>query len=291
MSSLTLANQALMTLLALGTMTASAIACVPIPDTGTTPTPAEPVVSEPADEGLPTDWNQADMNKVLTPTVRQRILQGVAIDLDRPVEELRIATAETATFDGCMGIYVPDQMCTMIAIFGLRVVVTDGDQSWVYHTHQDGQGAVQNPTASGSRNGLIPDFIPQPVVDAEPEPDPTDHIFRSVESGSLAGYSKEIVLLADGRLIQKESGRVIAEVRLSAEAFATFQQVLEDQRFPNLHGLRYVTDAAFADYPTVRLSAWYLETEYIDLALDDAPTALQAIVQAWGELVAEAGLE
>ncbi|HSM80885.1 MAG TPA: hypothetical protein VLS96_04325 [Nodosilinea sp.] len=289
MSPFTLSTKALITLLALGTMTASALACAPMPDTGTTSSPGEAVVADPATEAFPDNWEEADIEAVLTPAVRDRILQTVATDLDRPAADLRIAAAETATFDGCMGIYVPDQMCTAIALFGLRVVVTDGDHSWVYHTRQAGEGAVQNPTASGSRNGLIPDFIPRPVAEAEPEPE--DHIFRSVESGSLAGYSKEIVLLADGRLLQRESGRVMAEARLSADQVAAFEQVLADQRFPNLHRLRYITDAAFADYPTVRLSARYLETEYIDLALDDAPTALQAIVQAWAALVAEAGLK
>lgn len=287
MSPLTLSTKALMTLLALGTMTASAIACAPIPDTGTTSSSGETEVSEPAE--IPADWNGANIDEVLTPAVRDRILQTVAAEVDRPASDLRIASAETATFDGCMGIYVPDQMCTMIANSGLRVVVTDGEQSWVYHTRQDGEGAVQNPTATGSHNGLIPDFIPQPVADMEP--DPEDHIFRSVESGSLAGYFKETVLLTDGRLLQKESGQVIAEARLSAAEVATFQQVLEEHRFPNLHRLRYVTDAAFADYPTIRLSARYLETEYINLAIVDAPEALQAIVQAWGKLVAEADLE
>jgi hypothetical protein len=82
----------------------------------------------------------------------------------------------------------------------------------------------------------------------------------------------------------------VAEARLSSDQVAAFQQVLEDQRFPNLHRMRYVTDAAFADYPTVRLSSRYLETEYIDLALEDAPAALQTIVIAWSDLVAEAGL-
>ncbi len=278
-----------MTLLALGTMTASAIACAPLPDAGTTSSPGEAVVADPAIEPFPDDWEAVEIDQVLTPAVRDRILQTVATDLDRSVADLRMAAAETATFDGCMGIYVPDQMCTAIALFGFRVVVTDGDQSWVYHTRQDGEGTVQNPTASGSRNGLIPDFIPRPVE--ESEPDPEDHIFRSVESGSLAGYVKETVLLSDGRLLQRESGQVTAEARLSAEEVAAFQQVLEDHRFPNLHRLRYVTDAAFADYPTVRLSARYLETEYIDLALEDAPDALQAIVQSWNGLAAEAGLQ
>ena len=295
MSSLTLSTKALVTLLALGTMTASAlakpsnleIACAPLPDTGTTPSPGESIGADPTTE-FPDNWEEATVDEVLTPEVRDRILQTAAAEVDRPAADLRIAAAETATFDGCMGIYVPNQACTMIAIFGLRTVVTDGDQSWVYHTRQDGQGAVQNPTASGSRNGLIPDFIPQPVADVEP--DLEDHIFRSVESGSLAGDFRETVLLADGRLIQRENGTVTADARLSPEELAAFQQMLEDQRFPNLHRLRYVTDAAFADYPTMRLSARYLQTEYIDLALDDAPEALQAIVQAWEDLVTEAGL-
>ncbi len=286
MQSLTASTRILAVLLVFGSLTTGAIACAPLPDPEPSPSPAEPMGSDPTAE-FPDDWHDADIDEVLTPVVRDRILQAVATDVDRPATDLRIAAAETATFDGCMGIYVPDQACTMIAIFGLRVVVTDDDQSWVYHTRQDGEGAVQNPTASGSRNGLIPDFIPQPVAEGEPEPE--DYVFRSVESGSLAGYSKEITLLADGRLLQQENGTVIAETLLSSEDVAAFQQALEDHRFPNLHRLRYITDAAFADYPTIRLSARHLQTEYIDLALDDAPAALQAIVQTWDVLVAEAG--
>ncbi len=289
MTFFTLSTKTLMTLVALGTLTTSALACAPLPDTATS-SPGEAVVIDPATDEQPGDWGDANVEDVLTPAVRARILQSVALDLDRPGADLRIAAAETATFDGCMGIYVPDMACTAIAIFGLRVVVTDGDQSWVYHTHQEvgTHGVVQNPTASGSRNGLVPDFIPRPVT--ETEPDSQDHLFRAVESGSLAGYVKETMLMTDGRLIQKESGRVVAEAQLSPEQVAAFQQVLEDQRFPNLNRMRYVTDAAFADYPTVRLSSRYLETEYIDLALEDAPVALQTIVVAWSDLVAEAGL-
>lgn len=292
MSLRTTSTQALLALLTLSTVATSALACAPLPDNAENPPVVEnPVVVDPNPANPPDNWDAVDAETVLTPEVRARILQSIAIDLDRPVADLRIAAAETATFDGCMGIYVPDMACTAIALFGLRIVVTDGDQSWVYHTHQevDTHGVVQNPTASGSRNGLIPDFIPHPVTDGETES--ADHLFRSVESGSLAGYFKETVLMPDGRLIQRESGQVVAEAQLSPEEVAAFQQVLEDQRFPNLHRMRYITDAAFADYPTVRLSSRYMETEYIDLALEDAPTALQTIVEAWGDLVAEADLQ
>ncbi|QQE67543.1 hypothetical protein GFS31_42560 (plasmid) [Leptolyngbya sp. BL0902] len=292
MTFFTFSTQALTTLLALATLTTGAMACAPLPDAEeATPSPGGAVVVDPSTDEQPSHWIDTDAEDVLTPAVRNRVLQNIAFDLGRPVETLRIAAAETAIFDGCMGIYVPDLACTEIALFGLRVVVTDGDQSWVYHTHQeaDTHGVVQNPTASGSRNGLIPDFIPRPVTEGEAEPE--DHLFRSVESGSLAGYFKETILTTDGRLIQRESGRVVAEARLAPDQVAAFQQVLEDQRFPNLHRMRYVTDAAFADYPTVRLSSWSMEVDYIDLALADAPVALQAIVSAWDAVTAEAGLE
>ena len=270
-------------LLALSSTAVGAIACAPVPRPDSGSVPEETAIPNPTPEPI-------ELEAVLTPEVSDRILLAVAADVDRPVSTLRIAASEPATWDGCMGIYEPDQACTMIAIFGLRVVVTDGDQSWVYHTRQDGQELVQNPTASGSRNGLIPDFIPQvqPNPEAEPETEPEAHVFRAVESGGLAGRQQETVLLADGRLLQRENGTVVSEQRVTPAQLAAFQQVLEDQRFPNLNRMRYVTDAAFADYPTVQLSAMYHQTEYIDLALDDIPPALQAVIQAWEELMAQA---
>ncbi|WOD40284.1 hypothetical protein [Nodosilinea sp. E11] len=256
-----------------------AVACQPSPPPAADGN-GDIVTPSPEPQPLPVDGDQAEVDAVLTPAVRDRILQTVAAEVNRPAAALRIADAETTTWDGCMGVYVPDQMCTMIAIFGLRVVVTDGDQSWVYHTQQNGENVVQNPTASGSRNGLIVDLIPT----LDPEPTPEGVVFRSVESGSLAGGQREVVLFSDGRLVHQTNDTVVAETRLSPEQVADFEQMLSQQRFPNLHRMRYITDAAFADYPTVRLSAGYLQTEYIDLALDDAPPALQAIVEAWSDL-------
>ncbi|TVQ12373.1 MAG: hypothetical protein EA368_03995 [Leptolyngbya sp. DLM2.Bin27] len=277
MVSLSLKTKTLIALLALGAaaLQVTAVACSVNPGPG--PAPEQSVTPSPA------EGETADIDQLLTPEVRDRILQTVAAEVDRPAAALDIVAAETATWDGCMGIYEPNQMCTMIAISGLRLVVTDGDQSWVYHAHQDGQTMVQNPTAV-SRNGLIPDFIPpQP----QPQPEPEDHLFRSVESGGLAGIEHQTVLLADGRLLKTENSTVVAETQVTPAELATFQQVLEDQRFPNLHRLRYVTAAAFADYPTVQLSARHYQTHYIDLAIDDAPPALQAVVQAWEDLTAQ----
>ncbi|MGB3310071.1 MAG: hypothetical protein WA939_07385 [Nodosilinea sp.] len=272
---------ALVGLLALGTTAVGAVACSPVPDSGSTPGDA---IESP--EMPPSSGDLGQVGDMLTPEVRDTILQTVAADVDRPVADLRVAAAEPATWDGCMGIYVPDQGCTMIAISGLRVVVTDGDRSWVYHTREDGQQAVQNPTASGSQNGLIPDFIPR--VEGQPNETPEAYVFRSVVSGGRAGSQQVTTLLIDGRLLQTEGSTLIAQSQLTPEQLAEFQQVLEDQRFPNLNRMRYITDAAFADYPTVQLSSQQSQTEYIDLAIDDAPPALQAVVEAWDTLVAEA---
>ncbi|MBE9109388.1 hypothetical protein IQ273_08155 [Nodosilinea sp. LEGE 07298] len=287
MTSFTIKTKTLMALvglLALGTTAVGAVACAPLPEPGATPSDTAGSPSNP--ETPPYSGEMGQVDDVLTPEVRETILQTVAADVDRPVSELRIASAETATWDGCMGIYVPDQMCTMIAISGLRVVVTDGEQGWVYHTREDGQNAVQNPTASGSQNGLIPDFIPR--VEGQPNETPEAYVFRSVVSGGLAGRQEVITLMIDGRLLQTEGDTLVAQSQVTPEQLEAFQQVLEDQRFPNLNRMRYITDAAFADYPTVQLSSLSTQSEYIDLAIEDAPTALQSVVQAWDTLVAEA---
>jgi hypothetical protein len=287
MTSFTIKTKTLMALvglLALGTTAVGAVACAPLPEPGATPD--ETIESPSNPETPPYSGEMGQVDDVLTPEVRETILQTVAADVDRPVSELRIAAAETATWDGCMGIYVPDQMCTMIVISGLRVVVTDGEQSWVYHTREDGQNAVQNPTASGSQNELIPDFIPR--VEGQPNETPEAYVFRSVVSGGLAGRQEVTTLMIDGRLLQTEGDTLVAQSQVTPEQLEAFQQVLEDQRFPNLNRMRYVTDAAFADYPTVQLSSLSIQSEYIDLAIEDAPTALQAVVQAWDNLVAEA---
>lgn len=278
----------LVSLLVLGTVTAHVSAMAqsrsqPVPD---------PHASSPDPMFLLPPEEPINVDHLLTPAVVAQILRTVAEDVGLEASSLRIASSESATWDGCMGIYQPNQACTMIAISGMRLVVTDGDRSWIYHTNQDGQSVVQNPTASGSRNGLLPDFLP-PGNAIEPYA-PDEYVFRSTLLGRMDGTRVEVVLLPDGRLLQQEwpmeaeEPIVLSEQRVSLEQVQQFQQLLETQRFPNLHRLRYITDAAFADYPTVRLSTMYSQTEYIDLAQADLPEALQAVIQAWEELSAPA---
>jgi hypothetical protein len=229
---------------------------------------------------------EANQNTDLLPEVSDRLLQTIAEEFDVSVNSLRITEAQPKVWDGCMGIYVPNQACTMIAISGWQAIVAGENQSWVYHLSEDGSRIVLNPTASGG--SLTPSFIP---TDGQPsESIDNTIIFRAVTSGGLAGTVSQVILTADGTIYRQVSQPTsprpsdpVVERRLSPEQVQQFQQLLEEQRFPNLNGLRYITDAAFADYPTITFYAMGGQVEYIDLAYDDLPEALQEVIQAWNQ--------
>jgi hypothetical protein len=225
----------------------------------------------------------------LPPQVRERLIQTIVQQEKVPAASLIITESQPRTWDGCMGIFEPDQMCTMIAIPGYRAIVAGAEQSWVYHASEDGSRIVQNMTASGSRHQLVPMLMPtasppygQPIADV---------VFRTIESGSLAGVVSERFLTADG-VIYKRTGQfgsvdtadAVVEKRLSQQQVQQFQQLLTNQKFRNLDGLRYLTSAAFADYPTITIQAMGSNVEYIDLEVDNMPQALQTVIQAWQQL-------
>jgi len=227
--------------------------------------------------------------------VSEMVLAAIAKQVRVPVATLRIAESKLATWDGCMGIYEPGRFCTQIAISGWQMIVAGAKQSWVYHISEDGDRITQNTTASGS--GLVPTFA---TADESPfgQPEP-NIVFRSIEAGGLAGRVTERVLTDDGTLYrqvrQPNQGQAISsrypqgvapviEKRLSKSQVQQFQKLLEDQRFPNLNNLRYLSDAAFADYPTMTLQGLGRSVEYIDLEVERLPVALRSVIQAWNRL-------
>jgi hypothetical protein len=230
----------------------------------------------------------------IPPDVSETVLMAIAKQVGVPIATLRIAESKAATWDGCMGIYEPGRACTFIAIPGWRVIVAGAKQSWVYHVSQDGARITQNTTASSN---LVPSFA---TADESPYGQPEANIvFRSFEAGGLAGMVTERVLTSDGTLyrqvrqpnqMQSRSSRYpqgvapVIEKRLSKSQVQQFQQLLEAQRFPNLNNLRYLSDAAFADYPTMTLQGMGSSVEYIDLEIDRLPTALRSVIQAWNGL-------
>ena len=223
----------------------------------------------------------------LLPEASDRLLQTIAQSENVPLESLSVAEAQPATWDGCMGIFEPDQACTQIAIFGWRAIVTDGNQSWVYHLDQNGDRIVQNATASGSQGGLIPTFQPLDQVDGTQG---ATLVFYWAESGGIAGIVTERYLTSDGTIYRQSSrlgtptSEPQVEKRLSPEQVEQFRQVLLEQRFPNLDNMRYISSVSLADYPTITLKGLGASVDYTDLEMDNFPSALQEVIRAWEAL-------
>lgn len=225
---------------------------------------------------------------VLPPDVMERLVQTVAQQQRVPASSVRVVEVNPATFDGCMGIYQSGQACTQIAIFGWQTIVSSSSRSWVYHISQTGDRIVQNPTASGTRENLVPSFIPE---GNEAEPEPESVVMRVTVAGSMDGTRSSLILMADGTLYKHvwrpnlpAPVEPTVEKRISQQQVRQFRQLLDEQAFPNLNGLRYITDAAFADYPTTTIQAMGSQVEYIDLEEANLPAALQAVIQAWNDL-------
>lgn len=223
----------------------------------------------------------------LSPQQERRILAAIARPLRLPAQSLRIAETRTATFDGCMGIAAPDQVCTQQAIAGWRMIVTNGDRSWVYHVSQEGDRIVQNRTASGSRGGLLPSFHPNPADGTQG----TTLVFYAMESGSLAGTVTERFLTSDGVIhrqtrspLSPQESSTVVEKRLSRQELQRFQRLLAQQQFRNLDQMRYISPASLADYPTMTFKAMGSQVQYTDLELNNLPAALQTVIRAWDRL-------
>jgi len=231
----------------------------------------------------------ADVDTASLPSpVIDRLFATVARDANVSTSSLRLLEAQPKTWNGCMGIYEPNQACTEIAISGYRAIVMGDRQSWVYHLDQDGSCIVQNQTASGSLTPIDPSFIP---ANSEPPLPSEDIVFKMSVSGGLMGETTETILTEDGILYRTTTRfqnpgtpqRTILK-RLSPQQVQQFEQILTQQKFPNLDGMRYLTSAALADYPSTTFHAMNSTVTYIDLEVDSLPSSLQAVIQAWNRL-------
>jgi hypothetical protein len=211
----------------------------------------------------------------LPQAVAEQVLAEAAKQLVIPVGNLKIAQAESRTWDGCLGIYEMGQMCTMIGILGWQVIVTDSEGSWIYHTNQDGSQIADNKAASGSSGGLLVEFLSSP-----PAALPEDVVFQAIAGGGITGRTVATMLMRDGRILQ--DSKVIR--RLSRQQVQQFELVLQQQQFPNIGGLRYWDDGV-ADAIDIQFMAMGSTIHYMDAMTDRLPPALQSVVSAWNDLV------
>jgi hypothetical protein len=223
------------------------------------------------------------------------LLETVSQQVDQPVENLEILEVQPATWNGCLGIFVPDQACTMIAMSGFRTIVSDGQTRWIYHLNEDGSQIAQNETASGAQSPLQVMFIP---IEVDPSAEQALHpqiVFQSQLSGDFSGAVNKTVLNVDGTLYREQSQltsnglseptRTVIRTLSPAEMESFKDLLINQQRFPNFDGIRYITDAAFADYPTTQLIMPGVEVSYIDLEVDNLPTSLREVIAAWDQII------
>lgn len=108
---------------------------------------------------------QIDRADVLPPSVRDRLIEAAAQQLNRPASELGVLAAEPRIWNGCLGITTsPDQVCTEIALLGWRAVVQQGEATqtaptWVFHLNGDGSDVRLNPIASPPSAPNPPDCL------------------------------------------------------------------------------------------------------------------------------------
>jgi hypothetical protein len=220
-------------------------------------------------------------------SVAQKLIQQVARETGIPPAKLKIATVKSATFNGCMGIYRPNQPCTLIALSGWQAIITSPKTTFVYHLDRNATRIVQNDTASGAGKAINVSFelFGGEIPAVEPRV-----IFQSMVTGGIDGRVTTITQTEDGKVTEFTTApnirsRPVVRKTLTPQQLARFKQLLETQRFPNLHRLSYLTSAAFADYPTTTYQSRYTVTQFIDLEKKNLPAALQRVITAWENLI------
>jgi hypothetical protein len=229
-----------------------------------------------------------EANNVLPSKVAKTLLQRVAKDNRIAPAKLKIAAVKPANFDGCLGIYRPNQACTKILIRGWQAIVTSSNRTYVYHLSQDASRIAQNNTASGAGSAVRVSF--ELFGGGEIPALESQVVFQSTVSGSLIGSTTTITLTEDGNVTEWTIGptiksRPIVRKTLTPKQVEAFKQALQNRRFRNLNGLSYLTSAALADYPTTTYQSQDIAMQFIDLEKKSLPRSLQQLIRTWEALI------
>jgi hypothetical protein len=224
---------------------------------------------------------------VLPQAVALKLIQQVGKDTNTPPpNKLRITAVQTKTYDGCLGIYRPNQVCTQIALSGWQAIVTSPQQTYVYHLDQNATRIAQNKAASGAQRKVNVSF----EKFGEIAPLAANEIFRSSVSSDMSGRMTSTVLTKDGKITRYQSSPTarfapVVVRTLSTNQLVAFIKVLENRQFQNLNGLSYLTSAALADYPTTTYQSQGAATQFIDLEKKSLPRSLQQVISSWESLI------
>lgn len=225
----------------------------------------------------------------LPQAVGDKILAVAAQSAGVPVSKLKIASARSRLWDGCLGVAGPNQPCTRIGIPGWQVIVAGPQQYWVYHSNQTGSTIKRNPTTSG-KGTLVPTFW---ELDSRWFPAQMDEtmLFQAITSGGFAGMTYKTVLYKDGRVVRMNvQGNALSAPtlirQLSPRQLQQFIQTVQQQQFGDFQGFSYPAASGAADYFTIVLMGRGGATQYTDIFQEQTPAALQKTIQAWNRITA-----
>lgn len=115
------------------------------------------------------DSNQVVKENIKTNSLPRRVKNAVLQDLSNREQILAtkveiIDYAQRTWRDGCMNLPNPDEICTQALVPGWRVVLSNGSQTWIYHTNSNGRSIrLANPYIL-TRN--LPENFPKYIEDA-----------------------------------------------------------------------------------------------------------------------------
>lgn len=226
----------------------------------------------------------------LPKAVADAVLQDASQRLNVPVSSLQIIQAEQRDWsDSCLGLGGPEVLCAAVVVPGWLVTVTSGQQRLVYRTNESGSVVVLDEAASSE--GDAETIKPVPIPESQLPPALKSRvIFRAISSGGILGQTIETNLRGDGQLIQVQVNHFkntsqSRTSRISRQQLQQFLQVLEPQQFTQFNNLEFPPPSNGADYITVTFSSRAGSTRYADIAQERLPKQLQAVIQAWEQLL------
>ena len=91
----------------------------------------------------PKTISQFPQNSNNRQSLPQSVIRAIVKDLSRrqgiPENKFKLVSYSQRTWrNGCLGVTKPDELCTQALVDGWKVIVTDGNQKWVYHTNING---------------------------------------------------------------------------------------------------------------------------------------------------------
>jgi hypothetical protein len=240
---------------------------------------------------------------ILPQLVASKLIQQVAKDIKVQAGKLRVAEVRAKTYDGCLGIYRPNQACTKIAIQGWQAIVTspvgeaysrnetlrerNDNRTYIYHLSQNADRIVQNETASGAKRKINLSFG---IFGGIAPPDTI--VFGSkTPSNNMDAEEVRTILTQDGKITRYRASRIgryapVVIKTLSIARLNAFKGTLANQQFPNLNGLSYLISTAPDDYPKTTYESQSAATQFIDLDKQSLPKSLRELIASWESLIA-----